>query len=372
MLATHICQEDATISTAFIGFGTIVEKGLLPAWCPVDRQPMPFLNFGKSDGISVVVVCDNDPARLAAARRYLPEARTYSDWEDALNAPGLKAAVIATPPTSHSKIAVAALQRGLHIFLEKPVALTPTDVAAVRCAAMECGRIAMVHLPWRYQQPLLALATTRQVRRREVTRIFLRFQHAGPSRWAPHSPWYMEPQSGMSLADLGPHCVDALQVLGAVAPPLSARLHAGGRPEQHHARVDMTICAGVRAHFETAWGTANPQFIVCVSGEFGTIAASLAGPIKGLWAIRDRSALVAASFSTLLETKRESIIRQHGWQRLTWLPHRAGGGPYSEFIRSIRSGFRPKTDVAHVYGWAKYLAGLVVRQHGLSQHDPVP
>jgi myo-inositol 2-dehydrogenase/D-chiro-inositol 1-dehydrogenase len=60
---------------------------------------------------------------------------------DAFLAAGLDAVVIASPNHLHARHAIRALDAGLHVLLEKPMALTVTDAEAVRDAAVRAGRV---------------------------------------------------------------------------------------------------------------------------------------------------------------------------------------------------------------------------------------
>lgn len=60
---------------------------------------------------------------------------TGRDWSSALDAPGLDAAIIASPPSAHTAQALYALGRGLPLFIEKPLALSEADALAIADAA---------------------------------------------------------------------------------------------------------------------------------------------------------------------------------------------------------------------------------------------
>src|SRR5262249_56195358 len=74
-------------------------------------------------GVDVVGVCDVDRER-AEALAGGTGARVYLDWHDLLDREDLSALVVCTPPLSHREPAVAALGRGLPVYLEKPIART--------------------------------------------------------------------------------------------------------------------------------------------------------------------------------------------------------------------------------------------------------
>src|SRR5205807_2142100 len=78
----------------------------------------------------VAAVCDVDGD--AAARLAAPwGAATYPGWEAMLEHDGLDAVLVATPPAAHREPAVAALERGLAVYLEKPIARTLEDGEAI-------------------------------------------------------------------------------------------------------------------------------------------------------------------------------------------------------------------------------------------------
>jgi predicted dehydrogenase len=79
----------------------------------------------------VAALADLDAARLAAAVRACPEAAAYSEAGELLDHPGLEAVLVATPPRWHRPLAEEAMARGLHVLVEKPVAGSPGEAAAL-------------------------------------------------------------------------------------------------------------------------------------------------------------------------------------------------------------------------------------------------
>jgi predicted dehydrogenase len=61
-----------------------------------------------------------------------------------LGLPGLDAVLIATPPSTHAELALAALGRGLHVFVEKPMALRLSDATELCAARDRARRLLMV------------------------------------------------------------------------------------------------------------------------------------------------------------------------------------------------------------------------------------
>jgi UDP-2-acetamido-3-amino-2,3-dideoxy-glucuronate N-acetyltransferase len=88
-------------------------------------------------------VCDSDAGRAASfGERYGVQA--FTTLEDALADPDLHAVAIATPAESHAPMALAALNAGKDVFVEKPLALRWQDGLEMTNTARGLGRILMV------------------------------------------------------------------------------------------------------------------------------------------------------------------------------------------------------------------------------------
>ena len=77
-----------------------------------------------TSGLELAAVCDMNPSRVAAALELAPQATTFSDATEMLNSNLLDLVVISTPPNTHFQWAKESLSRGIHVVLEKPMALT--------------------------------------------------------------------------------------------------------------------------------------------------------------------------------------------------------------------------------------------------------
>lgn len=81
---------------------------------------------------NVVALCDINEALFADALKRFPGATTYTDWRKCLEQKDLDAVVICTADHHHAFIANWALNRGLHVYCEKPLAITVEEARAVR------------------------------------------------------------------------------------------------------------------------------------------------------------------------------------------------------------------------------------------------
>src|SRR5215211_3755519 len=108
------------------------------------------------DRFEVRALCDLSPAALAHAARTFPDAKLVQDWHELL-AEELNAVLVLTHGT-HEPIAVAAAEAGLHVFVEKPMALSVDEGLAMVSAAEEAGVWLMVGYMKRYDPAFVRLA----------------------------------------------------------------------------------------------------------------------------------------------------------------------------------------------------------------------
>ena len=84
------------------------------------------------------------PERLQALANQYPTARVYQSYEEVLGDAEVEAVALATPAEQHASMAIAALQAGKDVFVEKPMALTPETGNDILEASWRTSRIVMV------------------------------------------------------------------------------------------------------------------------------------------------------------------------------------------------------------------------------------
>ena len=98
------------------------------------------------DGVELVAVCDVDESR---ARELGGDAAVYTDWRELLDGETPDAVFVCTPPMLHREMTVDALGRGIHVYLEKPVARGLEDARAIVDAAAASDAVCAVGYQWR-------------------------------------------------------------------------------------------------------------------------------------------------------------------------------------------------------------------------------
>ncbi len=94
----------------------------------------------RSGDVSGIAICDLDAARLATAGERFGIAARYCDVTEMVRAERLDGVIISTPHVAHVRPAVAALQAGAHVLVEKPMATSAADGRAIAAAGVAAGR----------------------------------------------------------------------------------------------------------------------------------------------------------------------------------------------------------------------------------------
>lgn len=103
-------------------------------------------NIADTAGLTLAAVADARPERLELVRRRYPSVTTVADAAALLSRDDIDAVVIATPLGSHVAFAQAALERGKHVLVEKPLAPTVREAEALgELAARQDRRLMVDH-----------------------------------------------------------------------------------------------------------------------------------------------------------------------------------------------------------------------------------
>ena len=137
-------------------------------------------------------------------------------WEDLLEVDGLEAISVAVPTFLHAPIALAALERGLHVLCEKPIALNGDEAQQMVAAARSAGRVLEVAFNHRRRgdvQKLRGLIEEGRLGRPYYTKAWWLRRTGIPTLGS----WFTQSSlaGGGPLVDIGVHVLDyALFLLG--------------------------------------------------------------------------------------------------------------------------------------------------------------
>jgi predicted dehydrogenase len=111
-------------------------------------------NLQEGAEADLVALCDLSAERLEKVGRRYPAAHRYQSLEMLLSDPDVEAVAIATPVSTHHRIATAALRAGKHVFVEKPLATSSVEgLELIQLAARE-ERVLMPGHTFLYSPPV--------------------------------------------------------------------------------------------------------------------------------------------------------------------------------------------------------------------------
>jgi predicted dehydrogenase len=211
-----------------------------------------------ASGLELATVVTGNPERGDQARSAYPGVQVVDDADAVFASAGEHdLLVIGTPNRSHVPLALAALEAGLHVVVDKPLAVSAADGRRVVEAAREAGRVASVFQNRRFDGDFLTARKLIEAGELgDVWRFESRFE-----RWRPEpkaGAWRErgDPEEGGGLLfDLHSHLIDqALQLFGAVASVHAEIDHRRPRVQaDDDAFVALEHESGVHSHL---WASA--------------------------------------------------------------------------------------------------------------------
>lgn len=161
--------------------------------------------------IELAAVSDSAPGVAAAAAEAFG-GRAYESYEALLAADRLDGVAICTPPVTHREIALACLQAGLHVLVEKPIALAADDVRTMLAESAARQRVLMMASKFRYVDDI---ATARALIRAGILGTVVHYENTFASWLDVTQRWNADPKvaGGGVLIDNGSHSVDIVRYL---------------------------------------------------------------------------------------------------------------------------------------------------------------
>lgn len=169
--------------------------------------------------VELAAVCDiNQERALEVAEKY--GVLSYTDYNELLKSGEVDAVSVCTPNYLHSPITIAALDAGLHVLCEKPMATSKEEAEAMIAAAEKSGKVLMIGHNQRF---VPSHQKARQlIQSGEIGKIYsfrTAFGHGGPEGWSVDGKesWFFEKEKAFvgAMGDLGVHKTDLLRyVLG--------------------------------------------------------------------------------------------------------------------------------------------------------------
>jgi predicted dehydrogenase len=298
--------------------------------------------LAKHPDFELVAVADMEPDRRAQAESEL-HCKAVETFDELLAA-GLDAVVIATPTHLHKDMAVKAFARGLHVLLEKPMALNPDEAKAIVKASEAAGKTLTVYQPHRlaaYFRHLKAIVESGRIGRVYWVRTGM-FNYARRNDWQSLVKF-----GGGMLNNYGAHGVD--QLMGLVGFDVKRvfcdmmRVATLGDADDV-VKIVMETRQGVVAEVEISMASALNPYKIMVWGTHGGILYN-GGMSSGTFEVRafDPATLPPKD----LNEKLASTNREYPSDAIAFTEEKIPMDPslgidvFADFAASIRTGAAP-------------------------------
>jgi predicted dehydrogenase len=253
------------LQVCLVGCGAATRLHAAPALARLERQSKA----------RVVTLYDPDPAAIAAVRGTLRAASPAATAEEAFASARL--AIIASPAAQRASQAIAALQRGLDVFCEPPMALALADAEAMLAVAADAGRHLTVGLVRRHLPAARTIHALLRASALGPLRLVDWFE-GGPLASPAASLGFFSARSGNGvIRDIGSHALDLLAWW--CGPPTLERCEddAMGGVEAN-ARLVLR-CGTARVAMRLSHDWARPNRVV-IRGDAGLLSWTVDDPLE--------------------------------------------------------------------------------------------
>ncbi|WP_298459542.1 Gfo/Idh/MocA family protein [uncultured Cellulomonas sp.] len=295
-------------------------------------------NFRSSPDWDLVAVCDLDEAR---ARRVVGPRSTVdvmTSLTDVLARDDVDAIAIATPARTHAPIALAAIEAGKHVLVEKPVADTSATGRQMVARAEQAGLVLMVDHTFCYTpavvkiRELIADGSLGDIHFVDSVRINLGLVQPDVNVF-----WDLAPHDLSILDFVLPGGLVPTGVAAQGADPLRTGQACVGY-------LTLPLADGAIAHVHVNWLSPTKIRQVVIGGSKRTLVWDDLSPQQRL-TVHDRGVTLAGARGTDREATQVSYRLGDAWSPA--LPEKeALASMVAEFAASIREGRAPRTDGA--------------------------
>ncbi len=178
----------------------------------------------QNNGVELAAVAEKFAEKAAPFAKKFRIQRQYETVEQMLAAGGVDALVIGTPNFLHAPQAIAALEAGMHVMVEKPMAMSAAEAEKMIEASAKSGAKLMVAHCWRFDEDVNWLkAQTPKLGKIIRTKGYGVHSNWGPGGWFTHKAL----AGGGALADMGIHALDTARYLLGDPKPVSVYAKIG-------------------------------------------------------------------------------------------------------------------------------------------------
>jgi predicted dehydrogenase len=177
-------------------------------------------------GADLSAVVNHRPESMAAFAETFGISRQFASVPELLQDGGVDALVVSTPNALHAAETVAALEAGVPVMVEKPMAVNAAEAEAMQAASARSGAPLMVAHCWRFDPEVLWLQA--RVAAGQLGRLIRTKGYGVHVNWGP-GRWFTEHRlaGGGAMADMGIHAIDTARFLLGDPEPVSVYARLG-------------------------------------------------------------------------------------------------------------------------------------------------
>jgi predicted dehydrogenase len=290
-------------------------------------------------GVRLESVCDMDLARAQRLAGSFSGVAAVESLSDLLDDPMVEAIAVATPPSTHLEVAMAAIEAGKHVLVEKPLASSYADGSALVNAAEEKGVVLMCDHTYCY--------TPAVQRIRELVRsgVLGSLQFVDSVR----INLGLVQRDVNVLWDLAPHDLSILDfILPDGCAPVAVAAHGAdpiGAGQACVAYLTLQLPGGAIAHVHVNWLSTVKVRTTTISGSRRTLVWDDMNPAQRI-SIFDRGVDLADPDELNPDDRRQSFVSYRAGDMVApALPEKeALQGVMAEFAECVRTGRASATD----------------------------
>jgi len=226
-------KKTGKIRFAVVGLGHIAQVAVLPA----------FRHAKKNTELRALVTGSNEKAKVVSKKYRVPNVYTYDQYSDLLSSGEIDAVYIATPNEKHTDYVCRALQEGIHVLCEKPLAISTDDCFEMIVAARESGAKLMTAYRLHFDKPTMdAIQLCRRGRLGKLKTYLSSFSYVIQDK----NNIRLRPMEGSGpLWDIGIYCINAVRYLFG-ENPIEVFAYGTRLPSGPFSKVDETVSVLMR------------------------------------------------------------------------------------------------------------------------------
>jgi len=252
---SHRAITISTLDLAIIGYGRLAREYYVPA-------------LARMNGVRIKAVADPSPESRYSAKKGIPLAHVYQNYQEMFSQESFNAVLIASPPSSHLMAWLEARKNRVPAFVEKPFALTSQMQDLPHLSDADAAL--MVNFNRRFWSPYQEVIRACRNGTIGVLRHIQFTFHTDVARWSTITKHRLSPDEGGVLHDLGSQAVDLMCQIANCAPGRISGSFTSRRWNSDSVQLELEFAGGIQAHCDLSYDDQNREALI-VTGSAGSL-----------------------------------------------------------------------------------------------------